>query len=118
MLFGQPNEVRTLPNGGRSVLVSDVATLVDALQGWGAGPVRLLTQGATIAHTIRRGSGRTFAMFLNYGEARQRFVVQVPMRRVEIWDPATGDVAAWPPEAGERVALDLEPYRAIFLREA
>jgi len=118
MLFGQPNDVRTLPNGGRSVLVSDVATLVDALHGWGVGPVRLLTQGATIAHTIRRGSGRTFAMFLNYGEARQRFVVQVPMRRVEIWDPATGDVAAWPPEAGERVALDLEPYRAIFLREA
>lgn len=117
-LFSQPNEVHTLPNGGRSVLVNEVATLVDALRGWGAGPVRLLTRDATIAHTIRRGAGRTFVMLYNYGEQRQRFVVQVPMRRVEIWDPVTGDVAAWPPEAGENVALDLEPYRAIFLREA
>jgi hypothetical protein len=27
-------------------------------------------------------------------------------------------VAPWPQEAGELIALDLEPYRALFLREA
>ncbi|MGC9359450.1 MAG: hypothetical protein ACP5G7_03625 [Anaerolineae bacterium] len=118
LMFAEPDKVRTLPNGGRSVLVSDVATLTRALHGWGASEVKLLTEGATIVHTIRRGDGRTFVMLFNYGEARQRFVVKVPMSRVEIWDPVTADVAPWPQEAGEFIALDLEPYRALFLREA
>ncbi len=118
LMFVGPNKVRTLPNGGRSVLVSEVATLTRALHGWGASEVKLLSKDATIVHTIRRGEGRTFVMLFNYGQARQRFVVKVPMSHIEIWDPVTADVAPWPQEAGEFISLDLEPYRALFLREA